>query len=114
MNRWQDEHGYTLVESLVAMSLFVTVVLWMLGSVGNLMFSENTGELEQAMRIGQTELSHVDRRMLSENKKMVEGYIVDCRVTKSDNLAEVTVRISTRKHPERLLLSLTRLMSLSE
>jgi type II secretory pathway pseudopilin PulG len=107
-----SEEGYTIIESIVAMALFVTVVLFLLGSVGNLMFSNNTAALQKALRVGESEVAQTGPSFLTDQKTISGEFVIKRTVTKMTGLAEVNVKVYARKHPEKILVTLSKMVSL--
>lgn len=111
---WQavkNDEGFTLVESIVAMSLFAIVVLGLLSSVSTLMFSSRNELLQEALLIAQNELQQAgSERSHYNEKKMTEKFSIDKNVFKKEHRTEIVITVSALKQPEKSLISLSRVI----
>jgi|GEM_PF-4660818 len=94
VNRFRDERGYTLVETLVAMTIFVTVVMVLATALGNILLFSDTSRDRMATNIAHSEI--VSLSTLAENVegvKMVGDFKVMFNSTVNDKLQRITVRV---------------------
>jgi prepilin-type N-terminal cleavage/methylation domain-containing protein len=108
----EHEDGYTLIESVVAMAIFLTVVLFLVGSIGNMMFASRSGLLEKAVMLAEKELAKPARADLGERTTRIEGFLVERTVVKKKAHAEVTVKIFPEHASETAIVSLTKVVAL--
>jgi len=107
----KNEKGFTLVESVVAMSLFVIIVLGLLSSASSLMFSPKNEQLQEALLLAQNELQTLgEKGSIYTEKKVTEKFIVDREVFKKSGRIEVVISISSEKQPEKNLVSLSKVI----
>lgn len=99
----RNEDGYTLVETLVAMSIFVSVLIPLLAVIGNATLISDTSLQRAAMRIAQTELiTALHASVETHEKTTVNGFIAEIEVKASGRLIEGMVTV-TAKGQERIL-----------
>jgi hypothetical protein len=104
------EEGYTLLETVVAMALFVAVLIPLGTIIGNLMLDKTSERLNRALNLAQTEISYsiankdyTDRTISTDGKLLVER-----KVKREFNLVEITVKVITRQNPEKSLIVLNK------
>jgi hypothetical protein len=106
----KNESGYTLVESIVAMTLLVGVLLPLGVTVGSLILSDDSSSLYHALRVAQSEtcspLSHSEMSAL-ENY-LVDGFPVTKTIDISGDLVTVTVAVTSPRSPGKNLVTLQR------
>jgi prepilin-type N-terminal cleavage/methylation domain-containing protein len=109
----EQEDGYTLIESVVAMAIFLTVVLLLVGSIGNMMFASRSSSLEKAVMLAEKELAKPAPAELGERTTAIEGFLVERTVVKKKAHAEVTVKIFPERASETTaIVSLTKVVTL--
>lgn len=114
MNRLiEGEEGYTLVESLVAMALFVTVVLALFESVNYLVVMSGRDDLKEASLIAQTEIANVSDDSLFAMRRRSGHFMVERQVQQHRGYAEVTISVCPSINQERKLATITRLIATS-
>ncbi len=111
MNRvLRDRRGYTLIESLVAMTLFVTAILGVLNSMSGFMVSPRTKVLQAALIVAQDELAHLSVDSLYAGKNVKGKFIVEKVVTPQPGYVDVTLIVSAANDQGRPLITITKLM----
>lgn len=106
----RDSKGYTLVDSLVAIALFVTVVLGALNTMNGFMVSPRTKVLYSALVAAENELVRL-RIDIVRTENMVEGDLVIKRVvTAKAGYWEITLTICEADDESRILITVTRLV----
>ena len=100
-----SDGGYTLVETLVAMSLFVGVLLPLVGIIATVSLDDKSAKIHQALSLAESEITMVSAgKDYSNRTKAAEGgFIIDRKVTTSRGLAEIDVTV-TRKEKQLLHL----------
>jgi hypothetical protein len=102
--------GYTLLETLVAMSLFLSVLLPLGVSIGNLLFDHRAERIHQALEIAEAEMAAaVVDSILSERVVDIEpGLRLQRRVHRNELTVEIEVEVVDRGKSERKLVFLSR------
>ncbi len=97
------EEGYTLVETIVAMALFVSVLLPLITTMTNFMFGDTSLLEAKASLLAQSELSQVSReRSFSDTTfSTKEGLIVERHSEMHGQLVSVIVSVGAVKHPQK-------------
>lgn len=103
----KNNDGYTLVESLVAMTLFATVVLGLIGGFGLSFKSNHSSQLESALILAQSELAGISKNELTNEKKVVGNFTVERTIETFPRLYVITVKVSSVKDEEKPLVELT-------
>ncbi len=103
-----NEEGYTLIESVVAMSLFAGVLIPLVTVFGNLIVDRNADLTEQALLAARSEISRAESEHDFESKgpREVGTVTVERRVTRTDNLVEILVLAKSAAKPSRQLIKL--------
>ncbi|MEP0822952.1 MAG: prepilin-type N-terminal cleavage/methylation domain-containing protein [Ignavibacterium sp.] len=94
VDRFRDERGYTLVETLVAMTIFVSVVMVMATALGNILLSSDTGRDRMATNIARSQIAALSGS--GENaggEKMVGDFKVEFSSVVNEKLQRITVRV---------------------
>ena len=103
------EEGYTLVETLVAMGLFVGVLIPVATFVGNLMIDRTSDRLNKSFHLATTEMNLVAKEIaVSDRDRQQGGYSIRTRAVRTGNLVEVEVSVSAVESPEKNLILLTK------
>lgn len=90
----KSESGYTLVESLVAMTIFVSVLIPMASSVGNSLMLTDTSRQREALHLAQSELNRaLQLSSIGVMETSKEGYSVISECEQRGRLFEITVRV---------------------
>ena len=107
---WADQRGYTLIETLVAMGLFLSVLIPVGVTMGNLMLDDSVNRVASALRAGQTEVSRVmtEHDFTNGTRKIDQSFTVERSVTLSRNLVDVQIIVRDFKSPARSILTLHR------
>jgi type II secretory pathway pseudopilin PulG len=104
MKRSND--GYTLLETLVAMTLFLSVLIPMLTTIGSFMFSGSVDKLNVALREAETEIAEVyDQRDFHDvDRTLANGLELVRTVAKSEIMVTVRVRVTSSKSAKPILI----------
>jgi prepilin-type N-terminal cleavage/methylation domain-containing protein len=103
-----NERGYTLLESVVAMAIFVGVMIPLIAAVGNFMLDGSASLMRSALHEAETEMTGaVEGRAFTDARRTTEqGFIVERRVRRDGYLIEVNVLVASAKRPEKLIVRL--------
>lgn len=106
----RDESGHTLVETLVALTLFTAVLIPLLTAIGSLTIDDRAERIEEALRLAQAELaaSGVPGTGEGDTDHMEHGLHVLRRITKHGELIEAEVIVTDAKKGGRRLAHLAR------
>ncbi len=107
------DEAYTLVESLVAMALFMTVVLALLESMNYLVAMSGRNDLAEASLIAQTEIASVSADSLYPKKATLGKFLVERSVSQLKKCVAVTICISPAGDEGRKLVTITKLLPVS-
>ena len=104
------QEGYTLIETIIAMALFLSVLIPLIGIMGNMMFDKKSPQMNKAFSIAVSEMNMVaDSKEFVDQKLTVAGFIVQRTVQKLPSLVEVKITIQTEIEPPKDILVLRRL-----
>lgn len=101
-NKASGEAGYTLVETLVALALFLTVLIPLGSIVGRLMIDDNGRKLSDALTLAQQAMLDPPRESGTQTTRE-RDYLVTREITKSGRLLHVTVSICEQGNTKVLL-----------
>ena len=93
---WKSEDGYTLLETVVAMALFLAVLIPLMVMIGNFVLDRTPEDLREALRIAQSEMSRIENgsRVPHEQSSHVGRFTIETSV--KDTLGICTVQLSVR------------------
>ena len=104
----KNESGYTLVESIVAMTLLVGVLMPVGVTVGSLTLSDDSNSLFHALRVAQSEicspLAHAETPV--RKNYVADGFPVTKTIDMRWDLVTVTVAVMSPRKPDKNLLIL--------
>jgi len=101
--------GYTLIETLVAMALFLGVLIPLAVSIGNLMIEHSSDPVNRAFHLAVTEMNLVMKESdFSEKDSQQEGYLIQRKVARTGNLVEIEVVVSSLQNPEKKMIHLSK------
>lgn len=91
----KSESGYTLVESLVAMTIFVGVLIPLASGVGNVLLQSDTSHQRMALHLAQSELTNASHPpALGETEQVKDGYKIVTSSMRAGRVNQITVRVS--------------------
>jgi type II secretory pathway pseudopilin PulG len=106
------ERGYTLVETVVAMALFLGVLIPLVTTVGNVLFDRKTALFQKALAVAQTEMSLViaSKNYIESTRITEDGLVVVRSIQKRNPLVEVKVTVKTTSEQSKELVVLKRII----
>ena len=76
-----NENGFTLVETVVSMSLFLAVFIPLLVSVGNIMMDNKSDILRHATVLAESEMNQAALMQdFEEKEKITENFIIERKI----------------------------------
>ena len=108
--RLRGEEGYTLIETLVAMVLFLSVLIPLGFGVASLLLDRKADELRRALLIAESEMSQtLSKEDYKESETVIdETYLVSRTINLSGELLEIHLSVSRAKTPAKVLLELNK------
>ncbi|MGD0339097.1 MAG: prepilin-type N-terminal cleavage/methylation domain-containing protein [Bacteroidota bacterium] len=103
------DKGYTLIETLVAMAIFVSVLIPLGATIGNFILDRSAETMQKALHCAETGMSRIVAEqdfMASRIENDKDGFIVQNQVDESGNTADITVSVSSVRRPEKVLVTL--------
>lgn len=107
--------GYTLVETLVAMVLFIGVLVPVGYSIATLILDQRTEQMAQALLVGESVMSRsIDRNEYFENEETSENkFLVKRTLGASGNRLELRITVARLAEPSRPLIILNKTILVS-
>lgn len=107
---FRDEQGYTLVETVVAMSIFLGVVIPLVSALGDFMMDSKATLTRKALFIAESEMSKVesDHQFSNLDQKLEGGFILARRVYVQGRLADVRVSVSDPRRSDKEVVVLNK------
>ena len=105
-NNIHKEDGYTLIETIVAMALFLSVLIPLVTIMGNTMLDRKANLTSKALALAVSEMNMTaGTRDFSDMQKTTgDGFIIQRNIQKSSSLTEVEVVIKiTGDQPKEIL-----------
>jgi type II secretory pathway pseudopilin PulG len=106
------ERGYTLIETVVAMALFLGVLIPLVTTVENVMFDRKTALFQKALSVAQTEMSMVvaSKNYIESTRNTEDGLVVARSIQKRNPLIEIEVTVRTASEQSKELVVLKRII----
>ena len=104
-----ENSGFTLIESLVAMSIFVIAVIGLIGSLSVFMYTPKSDELQEAFIILQNEM--IVHQSLQNESYPVRQFIVEKSVSKKEDYSDVKWTISRNDGKNKILVNLSQIVN---
>ena len=103
-----NEHGFTLIETLVAMGLFLGVLIPIGVTIGNLMLDGAANRLTLTLYAGQSEMSRIETKHdFTDGERSDErGFVVERIIHSSGDVMEIQISVVGMKWPGRSILVL--------
>jgi hypothetical protein len=103
----REERGHTLVETIVALALFVSALLPLLVIAGTMMLDSSAQHMRKSLQIAEEEMANVLVHHEFASTTIHSGtYIIERMVQRGAPLMEVSVSVASAKKPERTILTL--------
>ncbi|HTK83003.1 MAG TPA: prepilin-type N-terminal cleavage/methylation domain-containing protein [Bacteroidota bacterium] len=104
----RNDEGYTLLETLVAMALFLSVLIPFGVMIGNFILDDSASSTTAALHTAESAMSRmiVNRDFTSGTGKDDNGLIVDRKIEGTGNVRQVHILVFSQKNPKKLLLKL--------
>lgn len=111
----QQEAGYTLIETLVSMALFLTVLIPVATIAGTFFFYDEGHQLHTALRLAETTMNRVILEQdFSEGSFNQDKYLLQKKIERTGRLLTVHISVSTVDRPEKVLLNLQKSILLDQ
>ena len=108
LSKIKQEGGYTLLETLVAMALFLSVLIQVGVTIGNLILDGTASRMNIALQAAQTEISRVvsEQDYTNGTNKDDRGLMIERKIERSGSIVDLQVAVFAIKHPEKKILML--------
>jgi type II secretory pathway pseudopilin PulG len=105
---FQEESGYTLVETLVAMALFLSVLIPLGVCIGTLLLDKDAEKTHQALLIAENAMGKaVHERVIEIQQFDLEGgFRVQREVSETAQTKEIEILVTQQKKPGKILVRL--------
>jgi hypothetical protein len=99
--------GYTLLETVIALSVFVGVLIPLIMLAGDLMHGSNSREIHRALRMAETEMSMITTMRGYDDRTFMDntGLTLEREVERRDNLVEATITVLGRERKILVVLA---------
>jgi prepilin-type N-terminal cleavage/methylation domain-containing protein len=105
----RQQDGYTLIETIIAMALFLSVLIPLISMMGNMMFDKKAQQMNKAFSIAVSEMNTIaDSKEFVEQKSYANGFTIQRVVQKLPPLVEVKIIIQTENERPKDILVLRR------
>lgn len=107
-----SECGYTLIETVVAMALFLSVLIPLVGTIGNMMFDRKVILAERALTLAQSEMSETlyNQDFVNITKTSENGLVIIRSVERYSSLIEIRVVIKMSPDQPKELIVLKKIV----
>jgi len=111
-NDFETERGYTLIETVIAMALFLSVLIPLIGTMGTMMFDRKATTLTKALMLAQSEMSttiaHQD--YINAVKTSEPGFILTKNIERYNSLIEIRVIVKSSSDQSKELIVLKKIV----
>jgi Tfp pilus assembly protein PilV len=116
LNIETNQAGYTLMETVVAMALFVAVLIPLAGIIGNMLLDKTPEYQSTALQLAETEISNaIHTSDFSDiSKKTDNGYLVERKCTKVNGSVTINIEVARQSKPQNKLITLEKTVRISE
>jgi type II secretory pathway component PulJ len=106
----RSEMGYTLLETVVAMALFLSVLIPLGITIGNLTLDNSASRMNSAFQIAQSEMCQtvLKKNFQSEKKNSNPGFVLEKTIKRDGRLVDVTISVYQAKKPETKVLTISK------
>ncbi len=102
-----NESGFTLVETVVSMSLFLAVLIPLLTAVGNFMMDSKPAILRHATVLAESEINQVVLTQDFTEKETAGGnFLIKRTIENSANIVRVHVTVAAMKESQKIIVGL--------
>lgn len=110
MKTFNSEEGYTLVETLIAMSIFVGVLIPLTASISNLLLWNDSGELRQALHVAESEVHRVlADPSIQSGRAGTQKFLMERKVERGGGLRKIIVSVALANEPDKAIVTLEKL-----
>ena len=104
----KNESGYTLIETVIALALFITVLLPLTTSIGNLFIDRTPEQMGGALRVAEKEMTQISlqKKFTDGTNRTGDGFIVSRTITRSNIVVDIEVIVALPEKPEKPILIL--------
>lgn len=108
MNSALDESGYTLVETVIAMTLFVAVLLPITTSMGNLFIDRTPERMSEALQVAEKEMTEISlqKNYADGVGKIVDKFIISRTIKRNNIVVDVEVMVALTEKREKPIVIL--------
>ena len=109
-----NESGFTLVETVVSMSLFLAVIIPLIVSVGNFMMDNKSDTLRRATVLAESEMNQVvGMKDFTEKETKTDNFLIERKIENGFRIVRVHITIAAFKDPQRIIAGLDKSILLS-
>ncbi len=109
--KFQEEAGYTLVETLVAMALFLSVLIPLGVAIGTLLLDKEGERIHEALLLAEREMTSAvgDKGLASAEFNAGGGFVVHREIARLTNDArEIRISVAQTRKPGKVLVKLSK------
>ena len=108
----RTEHGYTLIETVIAMALFLSVLIPLIGTMGTMMFDRKAITATKALLLAQSEMSATitHQEYINAVKTSEPGFILTKNIERYNSLIEIRIAVKPSSDQSKELIVLKRIV----
>ena len=112
---YTNENGFTLVETVVSMSLFLAVLIPLLVGVGNFMMDNKSDILRHATVLAESEMNQAAlMRDFEEKETITENFIIERKIETAARIVRIHITVAVLKEPQKIIVGLDKSILLSQ
>jgi prepilin-type N-terminal cleavage/methylation domain-containing protein len=107
-----SRNGYTLIETIVAMALFLSVLIPLIGTMGIIMFDRKPAMATKALMLAQSEMSTTVARQdyIDATKTSEPGLTVIKEIKRYNTLVDIRISIKAANDQTKELIVLKKIV----
>ena len=104
------EEGYTLIETVVAMALLMSILIPLGVTIGDFILDKKVNRLDLALRIAQAEMSRTVKNgdFTNDSHTTEDGLLVRRKIHRNSRLIELEILVSASEVPHNSLTVLNK------
>jgi len=108
----KTERGYTLIETVIAMAIFLSVLIPLIGTMGTMMFDRKSMTATKALMLAQSEMSttiaHQD--YINAIKTSEPGFILTKNIDRYNSLIEIRITVKSSSDQSKEIIMLKKIV----
>ena len=109
----KSERGYTLIETVIAMALFLSVLIPLIGTMGTMMFDRKAVIATRALMLAQSEMSSTiaNQDFIDAVKTSEAGFILERKIVWINSMIEIRISVKPSSDQSKELIVIKKIIN---